>query len=75
MVKGMVVEEAALAELGVIIRTLKDGLISWVWRLKSLLSSWWYLADDEEVVLTAEKRTDLVDLDTCEVLRLVWAEG
>ena len=75
MVKGMVVEEAALAELGVIIRTLKDGLISWVWRLKSLLSSWWYLADDEEVVLTAEKRTDLVDLDTYEVLRLVWAEG
>ena len=57
----MVVEEAALAELGVIMRTLKDGLISWVWRLKSLLSSWWYLADDEEVVLTAEKRTDLVD--------------
>jgi hypothetical protein len=57
----MVGEEAALAELGVIMRTLKDGLISWVWRLKSLLSSWWYLADDEEVVLTAEKRTDLVD--------------
>ena len=74
MVKGMV-EEAALAELGVIIRILKDGLISWVWRLKSLLSSWWYLADDEEVVLTAEKMTDLVDLDTYEVLRLVWAEG
>ena len=74
MVKGMV-EEVALTELGVIMRTLKDGLISWVWRLKSLLSSWWYLADDEEVVLTAEKRTDLVDLDMYEVFRLVWAEG
>ena len=71
----MVGEEAALAELGVIMRTLKDGLISWVWRLKSLLSSWWYLADDEEVVLAAEKRTEFVDLDTYEVLRLVWAEG
>jgi hypothetical protein len=45
MVKGME-EEAALAKSGVIIRILKDGLISWVWRLKSLLSSWWYLADD-----------------------------
>lgn len=64
-----------LAELGVIMRTLKDGLISWDWRLKSLLSSWWYLEDDEEVVLTAEKRSDLVDLDTYEALRLVWAEG
>ena len=64
-------DEAALAELGVIIRTLKDGLISWVWRLKSLLSSWRYLADDEEVVLTAENRTYLVDLDTHEASILV----
>ena len=55
--------EAAL-EMGVDMRTLKDGLISWVWRLKSLLSSCWYLADDEEVALTVEKRTYLVDLDT-----------
>ena len=58
MVKGIVDEEA----LGVMTMTLKDGLISWVWRLKSLLSSWWYLADDEEVV-AGEKITDLVDLD------------
>lgn len=63
--------EAVLAEMGVDMRTLKDGLISWVWRLKSLLSSWLYLADDKEVVLTVEKRTDLVDLDTYEVLKLV----
>ena len=62
MVKGMA-GEAALAEMGVDMRTLKDGFISYVWRLKSLLSSCWYLADDEEVVLNVEKRTDLVDLE------------
>jgi len=45
MVKGMA-GEAVLAEMGVDMRTLKDGLISWVWRLKSLISSWLYFADD-----------------------------
>jgi hypothetical protein len=62
MVKGTVDEEA-LFEVLVMTMTLKDGLISWVWRLKSLLSSWWYLAVEEDV-LTEEKGTDLVDLDT-----------
>jgi len=45
MVKGIAVE-AVLAKMGVDMRTLKDGLISWVWRLKSLISSWLYFADD-----------------------------
>jgi hypothetical protein len=44
---------------GMMVRTLKEGLIIWAWRAKSLLSSCWNLRDEDD----AEWFAALADLD------------